>query len=71
MTRKQLFNVCFDGCVVNDSITITFSNGDKIDFFQVYDDCSDTANHIVLVEVETDFRHLVNLDYVVHIRSNA
>lgn len=68
---KQFIKDCFDESDENDSITITFSNGDKIDFFQVYDDCFGTANHIVLVEVETDFRHLVNLDYVVHIRSNA
>ena len=32
---KQFIKDCFDE---NDSITITFSNGDKIDFFQVYDD---------------------------------
>ena len=60
---KQFIKDYFDESDENDSITITFSNGDKIDFFQVYDDCSDTANHIVLVEVKTDFRHLVNLDY--------
>ncbi|WP_449455934.1 hypothetical protein [Streptococcus suis] len=53
------------------TITITFSNGDKIDFFQVYDDCSETANAIDLVEIGTDFRHLVNLDYVVHVRLNV
>lgn len=34
---KQFVKDCFGESDENDSITITFSNGDKIDFFQVFD----------------------------------
>ncbi|MDW8750189.1 hypothetical protein Q7W34_01845 [Streptococcus suis] len=66
---KQFILECI-GDICEHTITITFSNGDNLDFFQVYDDCPNTANVIDLVEVGTDFRHLVNLDYVVHVRLN-
>lgn len=69
---KQFISDCLKSDDGNEySITVTFSNGDKIDFFQVYDHCPDNANAIDLVEVKTDFRHLANLDYVVHVRLNV
>lgn len=68
---KQFIVDCFNESDDNDAITITFKNGDKIDFFQVYDECFDQDNAIILVECDTDYRHFVNLDDVMYIRSNV
>ncbi|HEL1581016.1 hypothetical protein [Streptococcus suis] len=54
-----------------DTITISFTNGDKITFFQIYETYSDQENIIDLVELKTDYRHLVNIEQIAHIRLNV
>ncbi|HFI0151155.1 TPA: hypothetical protein ACGO3A_002050 [Streptococcus suis] len=54
-----------------DTITISFTNGDKITFFQIYETYSDQENIIDLVELKTDNRHLVNIEQIAHIRLNV
>ncbi|HEM5302568.1 TPA: hypothetical protein U1361_001069 [Streptococcus suis] len=47
------------------------NNGDKITFFQIYETYSDQENIIDLVELKTDYRHLVNIEQIAHIRLNV
>ncbi|MCQ9211845.1 MULTISPECIES: hypothetical protein [unclassified Streptococcus] len=53
------------------TITIFFTNGDKVTFFQIYEKYTENDNFMDLVEMNTDYRHLVNLEQVTHIRLNV
>ncbi|MER0122398.1 hypothetical protein ABQH43_01520 [Streptococcus sp. ZJ100] len=53
------------------TITISFTNGDKVTFFQIYEKYTEHDNLMDLVEMNTDYRHLVNLEQVAHIRLNV